>query len=295
VKKVLGASAYQAHAGAYTGGANGVYWLEIVGQRPDGLVVVSNLTKGAKRKVDNVQAAIEPDLLYPLLRGRDVSRWQATPQAYILMVQDPEKRRGYDESWLSVKYPKTYAYLKHFESVLLERRDRGTRGLIEKGAPFYSMFAVGDYTFAPYKVVWGRIAGAMAAAVAATAPGEKPPVPQETISLVAFNDAEEAHYLCAVVNSAPFNFAAQSYSQRGGKSFGTPSILEKIRVPRYDPGDSTHRQLAILSQQAHEATAAGDTARVREIEAEINRLAAELWGLTEGELREIQESLEELG
>ena len=39
----------------------------------------------------------------------------------------------------------------------------------------------------------------------------------------------------------------------------------------------------------------GDTARVREIEAEIDGLAAELWGLTEGELQEIRESLEELG
>jgi len=53
--------------------------------------------------------------------------------------------------------------------------------------------------------------------------------------------------------------------------------------------------LAALSQQAHEATAAGDAVRVREIEVEIDRLAAELWGLTEEELREIQESLEELG
>jgi hypothetical protein len=66
---------------------------------------------------------------------------------------------------------------------------------------------------------------------------------------------------------------------------------------------STQCQLAALSQQAHAATAAGDpsaaprasTARVREIEAEIDRLAAELWGLTEAEVREIQESLEELG
>ena len=33
---------------------------------------------------------------------------------------------------------------------------------------------------------------------------------------------------------------------------------------------------------------------MREIEAEIDRPAAELWGLTE-ELREIRESLEELG
>jgi hypothetical protein len=61
------------------------------------------------------------------------------------------------------------------------------------------------------------------------------------------------------------------------------------------PKGSIHRQLAALSQQAHEATAARDTAQVREIEAEIDRLAAELWRLTEEELREIQESLEELG
>ena len=55
-----------------------------------------------------------------------------------------------------------------------------------------------------------------------------------------------------------------------------------------------HPPLAALSQAAHEATAAGDTERVREIEAEIDRLAAQLWGLTDGELREIQGSLGEM-
>jgi len=34
--------------------------------------------------------------------------------------------------------------------------------------------------------------------------------------------------------------------------------------------------------KAHEATTAGDTAQVREIEAEIDRLAAGLWGLIYG-------------
>jgi SAM-dependent methyltransferase len=293
VKKLLGTSDYRAYEGANTGGANGVYWLEIVGRRPDGLLVISNITEGMKRQVENVQAAIEPDLLYPLLRGRDVGRWQAQPSAYILMAQDPQKRRGYDEDWLSVKYPKTYSYLKYFEAALRSRS--GYRRYFSESDPFYSMFDVGDYTFAPYKVVWGRIAAEIAAAVVSIVPGEKPPIPQETVSMVAFDNLEEAHYLCAIMNSAPFNFAAQSYSQKGGKSFGTPSILENIFVPRYDPTNPTHRQLAALSQQAHEATAAGDAARVREIEAEIDRLAAQLWGLTEAELREIQESLEELG
>jgi SAM-dependent methyltransferase len=133
VGKVLGASDYEAKAGVCTW-LNSVYWLEIVGQRPDGLMVVSNLTEGAKREVESVQTAIEPDLLYPLLRGRDVHRWQAAPQAHILMVQDPQKRRGYDESWLSVKYPKTYAYLKHFEDILRTRS--GYKRYFKESDPF---------------------------------------------------------------------------------------------------------------------------------------------------------------
>jgi len=30
-----------------------------------------------------------------------------------------------------------------------------------KGNPFYSVYDIGTYTFAPYKVVWKRIAGAI--------------------------------------------------------------------------------------------------------------------------------------
>jgi hypothetical protein len=155
------------------------------------------------------------------------------------------------------------------------------------------MFNVGDYTFAPYKVVWPNIGSELACAVVSSDKG-KCVVPQHIITLVAFEDAGEAHYMCALLNSSPANFALQSYSQKGGKSFGTPHVLENIRIPHYDPTNPTHCQLAALSQQAHQATAAGDAARVREIEAEIDRLAAQLWGLTEAELREIQESLEEL-
>jgi methylase of polypeptide subunit release factors len=291
VQKVLGASDYTGKAGVCTW-LNGVYWLEILSQRPDGLVVVSNVTEGAKLEVENIQAAIEPDLLYPLLRGRDVGHWQATPQAYQLMVQDPEKRRGYDENWLAVTYPKTYAYLKRFENELRQRS--GYRRYFRETDPFYSIFNVGDYTFAPYKVVWPNIGSEIAAAVVSKQAG-KAIVPQHIVTLLACVLETEAHYVCGMLNSSPFNFAVQSYSQRGGKSFGTPQVLENVRVPKYDPANPTHLALSDLSQQAHAATAAGEAARVREIEAEVDWLAAKLWGLTDAELREIQESLAELG
>ncbi len=286
VKKVLGTSDYQAKAGVCTW-LNSVYWLEIIGRRPDGLVVVRNITEGAKREVEDVQAVIEPDLLYPLLRGRDVKRWQAAPSAYILMVQDPEKRRGYDEDWLSVQYPKTYGYLKHFEAELRSRS--GYRRYFRETDPFYSMFDVGDYTFAPYKVVWREQAARLTVAV--TEPSKwKVPVPDHKLMLVGLEDRSEAHYICAVLNSSPAQFVVLSY---GVAVQMDTHILENVRISRYDPANPTHRQLAALSQEAHEATAAGDVARVREIEAEIDRLAAQLWGLTEAELQELRESLEE--
>ncbi len=46
--------------------------------------------------------------------------------------------------------------------------------------------------------------------------------------------------------------------------------------------------------KAYESTAARGTARVREIEAEIDGLTAKLWGFSEQELEEIQRSLEKL-
>ncbi|MCX7688989.1 MAG: N-6 DNA methylase [Fimbriimonadales bacterium] len=81
IRKVMGNADYKAHLGVNTGGANGVYWLEKQLERPDGLWLMRNLTEGAKRAVKKASAPLEPDLLYPLLRGRDVQRWRAQPSA----------------------------------------------------------------------------------------------------------------------------------------------------------------------------------------------------------------------
>ncbi|WP_126193857.1 hypothetical protein [Thermus scotoductus] len=292
VRKILGQSDYEAHAGVYTGGANAVYWVEPVLKRPDGLWVVRNLTEGAKVKVEEVTETIEPDLLYPLLRGRDVQRWRAEPSAWIIIPQDPNNpSRAYPEAKLKVDYPRLYAYLKQFESVL-RRRAAFQQILCKREPEFYGIMDIGHYSFSPWKVVWTRLAKIEAAVVGLH--GRKPVIPQETVSLVQCDTKEEAYYIAALVNSTAFQFAATSYSQEGGKSMGSMHILEHIRIPRYQPTDPVHRRLAELSQAAHKAAQAGDEKRLEALEAEIDREAAKLWGLTEAELREIQESLREL-
>ncbi|RLG06791.1 MAG: SAM-dependent DNA methyltransferase, partial [Thaumarchaeota archaeon] len=284
IRKVLGKSDYTAHAGVYTGGANAVYWVEIVSRRPDGLVVVRNITEGAKRKVPKVTAVIEPDLLYPLLRGRDIKRWRAVPSAYILMVQDPETRRGIAEEELKEHYPETWKYLKRFESILRERKSRGISDMLKQGAPFYTMFAVGNYTFAPWKVVWPWIAIELRAAVSDA-------LPENNVTFVSFKTREEADYFCALMNSSLANFLARSSYAAGGGGIARPSVMERIRIPKYDPAASVHRALAEASKEAHQAAVQGDKPRLREIEERIDTLAARLWNLTDKELTEIRKSL----
>jgi SAM-dependent methyltransferase len=290
VKKIMGKSDYKASAGVCSW-ANGIYWVDIIAKRPDGLVVISNITEGAKRKVENTQAPIEYGLIYPLLKGSEVKKWKAEPSIYIILAQDHKKRVGISEDIMKTKYPKTYSYFKRFEDTLKVRS--GYKRYYKDTDPFYSMFDVGEYTLSPYKVVWPNIGSELVAAVISKK-DKKVIIPQHIVTLVPFEEEEEAHYFCAVINSSIADFALQSYSERGGKSFGTPHVLENIRIPKFNSKDSAHAILSELSQQAHKAVAKGDEDEIKKIEEKIDQCAAKLWGLTEQELRDIKDSLKDL-
>jgi len=301
LRKVLGRSDYQAHAGACTW-ANSIYWLEVLAERPDGPVVVRNVTEGARRKVDPVTVELEPDLLYPLLRGRDVRRWQAQPSLHILMMQDPQTRRGIDAETVQRNWPKIWGYLKRFEIPLRARSGfkryftrKDKRGRVMETGPFYSMFNVGDYTFAPWKVVWREVSSSFEPAVVATGDG-KAVIPDHTVVLIPFDSATEAHYVCSLLASSLYTLAITSYFVL----HPSPHVMSNVNVPRYAPANPAHKRLAALSRRAHELAPTaysgdGETqAALRRVEEEIDRAAAALWGLSEEELVEIRRSLEEL-
>jgi hypothetical protein len=151
------------------------------------------------------------------------------------------------------------------------------------------MFNVGKYTFAPWKVVWGRLGNRLEAAVVA-----RDILPQETITLIPSSSEAEAHYLAATVNSLPFQFAAYAYSQAGGKSFGSPHLLENIHIPRFDPQGSVHQELVQLSREAHRMAVAEDEKGLKAVQEGIDSTAARLWGLTKDELTDVRLSLAEL-
>lgn len=289
--KVTRKSDYVAHEGSNTGGANAVFWLEIDGLRPGGLAMVSNLTRGAKRRVRQVHVAIEPDLLYPLIRGRDVKRWACSPSAHILMTQDPTTRTGIEEGIMAHKYPRTFAYLQSQRATLAARKSQVVRRLAERGA-FYSIFGVGDYTLAHWKVVWAEVANELDAAVVGlggVCGTMKPAVPDHTCVFVACSSEEEAHYLCALLNSSPARLTIRNHIVL----HPDPHILEHVGIPRMDRGNATHVKLSRLSLEAHAACLDGEIDRVESIQQEIDLLSASLWGLTDKEVFDVRASLQE--
>jgi len=283
IQKTIGKAAYTASAGSCTW-LNGVYWGRIKPSK-NGLIKFSNLYDEGKIKIESVEEEIERTLVYPLLRGREVERWKSAPESFIIVSQDPKERTGHELKWMEKHVPKTLAYFNQFKGKLLGRS--GYKKYLD-GEPFYSIYNVSENTFAPFKVVWKEQSSEFECAVVSSIDG-KVIVPDHKLMLVPFQGEGEAHYVCSLLNSTVSQFIVQAYTISTQQS---THILENIKIPKYDPKNEMHKELARLSKQCHEKVAAGIS--VSDLEEQIDELAAELWGLSKEELKEIKDSLEEM-
>jgi hypothetical protein len=78
-----------------------------------------------------------------------------------------------------------------------------------------------------------------------------------------------------MLNSASIGRLIESHSVRGGKGFGTPSILDYLPLRWYVPENPLHLALAECSRKAHQTANEPD---LREsVQKEIDRLAEEVF------------------
>jgi hypothetical protein len=161
---------------------------------------------------------------------------------------------------------RTFVYLTHFRDILLSRGSKSIRELAERTS-FYAMFGVGTYTMSPWKVVWQFMSSDLRAAVVSqhrTPFGHKLVIPTKTVALIPTAREDEAHYLCALLNSSPVRDFVRSFSS-AGRGFGAPSVISNISIPKFDRKNDTHRQLVEFSQELHlhadrgEDTSAGES------------------------------------
>lgn len=289
LRKAVGESEYQAYEGVNTGGANGVYWIDVLNRESNGTLHIQNRPDMGKKDIEQHEGKVEPDLIYPLYRGRDVGLFSSDYERYVILAQDPETRAGILETEMRTAYPKTYQFLSKFEEPLRERA-LFKRYYDTEEDPFYSMYNVGSYTVSPYLVVWRYVSKTFKSAVLNPVEDEyldeKNVIADHRLMLVGLESEDEAHFVCALLNSVFSRTIVERYTVDTQIS---THVLENIRVPEYDSEDPTHQKLSSLSKEAHNTDEAGMSGIMKD----INLKAGEVWGIGEQEARRLQEILDE--
>ena len=305
LQKVMRPAFYRAFAGVYTG-VDGAYYVNIQDKK-ENYVLVQNMHDTGKKKLNKVQSLVEADLVYPLVRGRDVKRWSFNSISYIII---PTDKRGVSISIskIRVEYPKTYEYFTNFFNELINRGGEPYKSQLElyrqsgfeainRTPPFYMLFNV-EHAISKYKVVWKNISGKISGKAEFTAAvvdpidddflGRKIAIPNVKLMFIPTDIEDEAHYICAFLNNCIARLIVASYIIETGIS---THVLQNVYIPKFDKENKDHLKLSNLSKEAHQLTQQGKNDELGRVEEEIDKTIARLYGLTDDELREIKKAL----
>ncbi len=93
---------------------------------------------------DAEQVHVESEYAYWILKSSDLQTFEATPRKKVIVTQ---KKLNEDTLALRVNAPRLWKYLEANRAALDQRKSS-----IYRDKPRFSIFGVGDYSFAPYKV-----------------------------------------------------------------------------------------------------------------------------------------------
>lgn len=248
--KVFAAGAkpeYKARKGITTD-RNGIFWVHATGAVGTDLVTVCNAADIGKTKgIPQITATVESEHLFPLLRGRGVSPFNAVPEAD-LRILVPQRGMHGDPN-LPSDSPHTFKFLNRFKSHL---EQRSSLKRFQKGQEFYSLWSTGSYTFAPFKVLWREMGNTFAAAYIGSASiehaGEKVVVPDHKLYFIPVESEPEAAYLTGFLNAPTIAKAVSAYAAQ--LSLGA-SVAEYLNIPKFD---DTNGQMAAIGSIARDLT-----------------------------------------
>jgi len=244
-----------AHRGTISDFAR-IYWVKVEKYSSyTGRALIRTLTEeelpGA-RLIDPVEGAwIEAELLYPLIRGRDLGRFCYRTNEWFQIIPNVHYSSIESENDFANKYPLAYSYFYNYKKLLI---NRSSYRRYQKDLPFYVIYCVGDYTFSPYKVIWmeqqnpKKFRAAVISSKENSIIPNKLLIPDHKLYFLSLYDENEAHYICAFLNSRPVRTWLGGFLL--GKQIGT-TIFEFMKVPKYDPQNEYCVKLAEISKKEH--------------------------------------------
>jgi methylase of polypeptide subunit release factors len=311
IKKVIGSSPwYKAYVGVHPA-LNQVYWIQVLSETPTGVLITNPPLPGQKKEVKQIKMVIEKDLIYPLIRGRNIKKWYIENKLGNILLPVNERGEVLPHSELKLRYPNTYEYFFSFFENLVKREAEPYKSKLkpyrempfnkaEKCAPpFYWLFNVKP-SLAPYKVAWKEIAGKISGKAEFSVVVIKPEtnkiiIPDHKVIFVPIDKEEEAYYLSAILNSEIIYTLIAGYAVETAMDI---HITQNVLIPKFDSKNKLHSQLSYLSKKAHdlakryyEENDLVAKEELKRIEEEINKTVAQLYGITDEELEEIRKCL----
>jgi len=239
---------------------NGVYFVPILKDNGSLVQIRSRPEAGRKDIGPEKKSWIEPDLLFPLIKGagdfeecylRLNSENYNQNRLYVFIPNKGISNQDYEDAREKLSLPKlrkTAAWFRSFESLLL---NRSTFRRQMKGAPPHAIYNVGDYTFKPWKVVWPEMSSSFYAAVAGSADvpviGRRPFIPDHKVYFASFDSKEVAHFLCGMLNTS----TVQEWIASHNVSIQVADIFKHLDLPEYNPKENEHVKLSNLVMSAH--------------------------------------------
>ncbi len=130
---------------SFADGACPIAWRQGVKHDAAAVMELTVDAGGSLRNKRGEVVDVEPDFVFPLLKGTDLAGGsRPRPRLAVLVTH---RRLGEDTRPLERRAPKLWAYLTAHSA-----RFEARKSSIYRGRPPFSLFGIGDYAFAPYKV-----------------------------------------------------------------------------------------------------------------------------------------------
>lgn len=164
---------------------------------------------------------LEEEFVYPLLKSSDLGNRRGTPRKVVLVTQ---RHTGDDTSSIKDMAPKTWKYLEDHAEELDSRKSS-----IYQNRPRFSIFGIGEYSFAPWKVAISGLYKSFTFVVVSPENG-RPVMVDDTCYSIPCKDEKEARLLCDLLNSKPAQNFLWSLVFEDSKRPITVDILRRLSL-----------------------------------------------------------------
>lgn len=162
---------------------------------------------------------IEDDYVYPLLKSSDLGNGRVTIRKAVLV---PQQHTGSETDEIADRAPATWNYLLSHADAL-----DGRRSSIYRNRPRFSIFGVGSYSFAPWKVAISGLYKKISFVVVGPHNG-RPVMVDDTCYSIPCNSKEEANLLYELISSDAAQQFLQSLVFLDSKRPITVDVLRRI-------------------------------------------------------------------